>query len=82
VAARIGVILHLFNVVILLVTLVFRAEVASQQGAYAASVLVLLTAASVAAYLDVRARWAGSRWRWLALVPFAVIATSFSVWPC
>ena len=76
-AARVGVILHLFNLVILLVTLVFRASVTSQQGAYAASVLVLLTAASVAAYLDVRSRWAGSGWRWLVLAPFALVALFF-----
>jgi hypothetical protein len=76
-AARVGVILHLFNVIILLVTVVFRASVSAQQEAYAASVLVLLTAASVAAYLDVKQRWAGSIFRWLVLTPFAVVATFF-----
>ena len=76
-AAKVGVILHLFNVVILLVTLVFRADVQSQQSAYAASVLVLLTAASVAAFLDVRRRWRGSLWRPFAVVPFALIALFF-----
>jgi hypothetical protein len=76
-AARVGVILHLFNLVILLVTVVFRADVQLQQSAYAASVLVLLTAASVAAYLDVRKRWAGSLLRPIALVPFGLITTFF-----
>ena len=76
-AAKVGVILHLFNVVILLVTLVFRADVQAQQSAYAASVLVLMTAASVAAYLDVRKRWRGSLWRPVAVVPFALIALFF-----
>jgi len=56
---------------------VFRASVSAQQEAYAASVLVLLTAASVAAYLDVRKRWAGSTWQVPALIPFAVIAIFF-----
>jgi hypothetical protein len=76
-AARVGVILHLFNVIILLVTLVFRADVTLQQSAYAASVLVLLTAASMAAYLEVRWRWAGSLLRPLVLAPFAVIVVFF-----
>jgi hypothetical protein len=76
-AAKVGIILHLFNVVILLVTIVFRADVQSQQSAYAASVLVLLTAASIAAYLDVRHRWRGSIWRPAAVVPFGLIATFF-----
>jgi len=76
-AARVGVIMHLFNLVILLVTLVFRASVSAQQQAYAASVLVLLTAAAVAAYLDVKRRWAGSRMYRLALTPFALITTFF-----
>ncbi len=76
-AARVGIIVHLFNVVILLVTLVFRASVSAQQEAYAASVLVLLTAASVAAYLDVRKRWATSTYRLLALAPFFLIMIFF-----
>jgi hypothetical protein len=76
-AHKVGVILHLFNVVILVVVLVFRASVPAQQWAYATSVLALLTGAAVAAFLDVKARWRSSWWRPLALAPFALIAAFF-----
>ncbi len=55
-AQKVGVMMHLFNAIILTVTVVFRASVAAQQGTYAASVLVLLAAAALAAYLALRAR--------------------------
>jgi hypothetical protein len=76
-AHKVNVILHLFNVTILVVILLFRASVSAQQWAYATSVLVLLTAASFAAVLDVRARWQGSWRRWLAGPPFYLIALFF-----
>jgi hypothetical protein len=76
-AHKVGVILHLFNVTILLVTLVFRASVSAQQWAYATSVLVLLAAAAVAAVLELRGRWRGSRLRPLVLAPFCLIALFF-----
>ena len=76
-AHKVSVVLHLFNVTILLVTLVFRASVSAQQWAYATSVLVLLAAASVAAVLELRDRWRGSRLRPLVLTPFALIALFF-----
>src|SRR5439155_17316677 len=47
-AHKIGVILHLFNVTILVVTVAFQASVAAQQWAYAASVLAMLFGASLA----------------------------------
>ena len=76
-AAKVGVILHLFNVIILLVTFVFRASVSNQQEAYAASVLVLLTAAAVAAYLDIRHRFAGFVLRPVMLLPFFLVVVFF-----
>ncbi len=51
-AGRVGLILHLLNVIVLLVTVVFRASPASQQWAYATSVLVLLAGAALAAVKD------------------------------
>ncbi len=78
-AERSGAILHLFNLTVLLVTVVFRASVSAQQWAYATSVLALLAGAGVAAVLDVRARWAGSRMRILAAAPFAIAAGFFLV---
>jgi hypothetical protein len=77
-AHRIDVITHLFNVVILLVTVWFKASVSAQLWAYAASVLALLFGASLAATLDVRQRWHGAV-RWVAQIPFALIAALFVV---
>ena len=54
-AGKIGVILHVLNLIVLLVTVVFRASPSSQQWAYATSVLVLIAGAALAAALD-RAR--------------------------
>jgi hypothetical protein len=76
-AARIGLILHLFNCVILLVTLVFHADVGRQQWAYASSVLAILTGAACAALLDLRRRWRGSHLRPLILAWPALVAAFF-----
>jgi hypothetical protein len=76
-AARVNVIIHLFNVIILVVILYFRASVADQQWAYATSVLVLLTSASFAASLDLRHRWRGSWLRPLVELPFLLIGFFF-----
>ena len=77
-ARRVGMVQHLFNGVILLVVVVFHASVADQQWAYATSVLVLLTSASVAAALDLADRWRGWRLvRSLVTAPFAVISLFF-----
>jgi hypothetical protein len=51
--------------------------VSAQQWAYATSVLVLLAAAAVAAVLELRDRWRGSRLRPLVLAPFCLIALFF-----
>jgi len=76
-AQRIGMITHLINLTILIVTVAFRASVAAQQWAYASSVMVLLTAAALAAVLDVRRRLAGSWLRFLAPLPFLAICLFF-----
>jgi hypothetical protein len=76
-AQKVGVILHLFNVVILLVTIYFRASVQAQQMAYATSVLMLLTGAAAAAVLDLRRRWRGSWLRPAVLTPFVLIGVFF-----
>ncbi len=76
-AQRIGMITHLINLTILVVTVVFRASVSHQQWAYATSVMVLLTAASLAATLDVRHRLAHSWLRFLAPLPFLAICLFF-----
>jgi hypothetical protein len=78
-AQKIGVILHLFNVAILVIILVFHASVSAQQWAYGASVLVLLTGASLAALLDLRRRWEGSVWRGVVAAPFLVFCALFVV---
>ncbi|HEY2416637.1 MAG TPA: hypothetical protein VGH84_01870, partial [Steroidobacteraceae bacterium] len=51
-AGKIHVIVHLLNVIVLVVTVVFRASPASQQWAYATSVLVLLSGAALAAAIS------------------------------
>jgi hypothetical protein len=71
-AGRVGAILHVLNLIVLLVTVVFRASPSSQQWAYSTSVLVLLTAASLAASQDLVRRKSRVVW----LVP-AVAATFF-----
>lgn len=76
-AQRTGVILHLFNLIVLLVLVGFRASVSAQQWAYATSVLVLLTSAAIAALLDVRTRWKGSWLRLPVVLPFYLVAVFF-----
>jgi hypothetical protein len=72
-AHRVGAILHIFNVVNLMITVLFRASVTAQMGAYATSVLVLLSSASVAAVLDFWRRRSGRWYRRLSW-PFALIS--------
>src|SRR5207237_1381421 len=75
----IGVITHLFNGLIIVVTLYFRASVSAQLGAYAASVLALLFGASLAAALDIRYRLQNSPLRWVFSLPFVLITLLFAV---
>jgi hypothetical protein len=76
-AEKVGVILHLFNLTILVVIVVFQASVSAQQWAYAASVLVLLTSAALATLLDVRRRWLGSAWMPVLATPLVVVCALF-----
>jgi hypothetical protein len=78
-AHKVGVVQHLFNVVILVVIIYFKAGVADQEGAYTTSVLVLLASAAFAACLDVQARWRGYFARFFLAAPFAVAALLFLV---
>lgn len=78
-ARQIGVITHLFNGLILVVTVVFKANVNHLMWAYAASVLALLFGAALAAMLDIRSRWRRPALGGAAAAPFAVIATLFGL---
>jgi hypothetical protein len=75
-AHKIGVSLYLFNCINLVVTVLFRASVAAQRGAYATSVLVLISSATVAAVLG---RWRSRSGPWPRRMPwgFLVIAVAF-----
>lgn len=81
-AHRLGALLHLFNVIVLVVVLVFHASVSHQQGAYATSVLVLLAAAALAARIDLGRRWRRSLLRDLAVLPLLLICALFLVLAC
>jgi hypothetical protein len=76
-AQKVGVIQHLFNLVILIVILGFHASVSHQQWAYTTSVLALLSGASVAAMLDLRERFRGSWLRPVVMAPFVLYALFF-----
>ena len=77
-AYRHGIMLHLFNAIILIVTVFFHASVGDQQWAYAASVLALLAGAALAALADVSRRWKASRWRPVVAAPTAFSCAFFS----
>ena len=72
-AHRIGVSLYLFNCINLVVTVIFRASVAAQRGAYATSVLVLISSATVAAVLG---RWRSRSGHWLSRMPWGFLFIS------
>jgi hypothetical protein len=76
-AYQVSVIMQLFNLIILVVTIVFKASVSAQQWAYASSVLVLLMSAALAAVLDVQQRWRGSWLRHVVAAPFCLIFLFF-----
>ncbi len=76
-AQRTGAIQLLFNLVVLVVIVAFRASVSAQQWAYATSVLALLAGAGVAATLDVRSRWRNPIAGRVAAMPFALAAIFF-----
>lgn len=76
-AGRVGVILHALNLIVLLVTVVFRASPSSQQWAYATSVLVLLAAAAFAAAMDRNRRPPFGARRVLRAANFSIAAAFF-----
>jgi hypothetical protein len=53
-ATAIGAIVHIFNIVKVVVTVLFHASVSGQRGAYATSVLMIFTSASIAAAVERR----------------------------
>lgn len=75
-AGRFGAILVVLNAIVLVVTVVFQASPASQQWAYATSVLVLLAGAALAASKDLGATTPHRVSRWL-LVALASAASGF-----
>ena len=78
-ARRTGLLLHLFNLLILVVILYFHAHVSDQQGAYSTSVLVLLASAALAALVDIRTRWRRSFFLPLVTWPLLVVFVFFLV---
>lgn len=68
-AHRLGAHMRFFNVIILAVVVLFRADIHRLQWAYVMSVLALLSGAGLAATLSVRETSRGSRVRWLRLLP-------------
>ena len=76
-ARRAGVKMRFFNLLVLIVVFVFHAHIASLQWVYAASVLVLLSGGSLAAYVDLRRRFGSKRWRFLGALPAGIALLFF-----
>jgi hypothetical protein len=72
-AHHVGAILHLFNCINLAITVLFRASVSAQRGAYATSVLVLISSAALAAAQD---QWRRRRGPWPVRMPWAFVLIS------
>jgi hypothetical protein len=81
-ANRIGVLLHLFNAIVLIAVIAFHASVSQQQGTYTTSVLVLMAGAALAALVDLHHRWRRSFVRDLASLPFLIVGSIFFVLAC
>lgn len=77
-AHKIGATLHILGLIKLYVTVVYRADVETQRGAYATSVLVLITSACLATALD---RWRRRSGPWPLRLPwyFAFITGIFLI---
>ena len=67
-AGRVGVIVHLLNAIVLVITVVFRASPSSQQWAYTTSVLVLLAGGALATAKDLQQRLPPGLWRRLLVL--------------
>jgi len=77
-AHRIGVKMRFFNVLVLIIVVLFHAHIPSLQWVYATSVLVLLSGGSFAAFIDLRDRVRPGFRRLLASAPAAAILIFFS----
>jgi hypothetical protein len=77
-AHNIGAILHVFNCLNVIITVLFRASVQAQRGAYATSVLVLISSAALAVAIDLRQKPPGTWPRRIAWV-FVLITMFFSL---
>jgi hypothetical protein len=77
-AHNLGAMLHVFNLINLAVTVFFRASVTAQRGAYATSVLVMLSSAGVASLLHVRQARHGLPYPRMAWV-FVLITSLFGM---
>lgn len=76
-AQRIGVLLHLFNAIVLIVVIAFHASISHQQGAYSTSVLVLLAGATLAAIIDLRTRLRRYFFRPFVTAPLVLVGVIF-----
>jgi hypothetical protein len=72
-AHHVGAALHIFNCINLAITVLFRASVLAQRGAYATSVLVLMSSAAVAAALNL---WQRRQGVWFKRAPWAFLLIS------
>jgi hypothetical protein len=81
-ATAIGAILYVFNIIKVVVTVFFDADVGAQRGAYATSVLVLMASASAAGVIDHRRarRETGQGAPWaFALVTAVFLVTTLAI---
>ncbi len=76
-AHRLGIKMRFFNVLVLIVVVLFHAHIASLQWVYATSVLVLLSGGAFAALVDLRARFPRGFTRTAATAPVVLILTFF-----
>lgn len=65
---KLGVKLRFFNIILLVVAILFRARIDALEWVYTTSVLMLLADASLAGFLETRQRFSESRWK--RLIPY------------
>jgi hypothetical protein len=76
-AGKVGIIVHVLNAIVLIITVVFRASPSAQQWAYAMSVLMLLAGAGLAAAKDMQLTAPSNRKRIFLITLFTGAATFF-----
>ncbi len=76
-AGAIGPLVGVFTIISLIVTVLFRADVEAQGGAYATGVMVLISSACVAVVID---RWHASSGRWFTRLPWRYVFTPWPRW--